>query len=256
VRSHRHEVSCVFAAENTNKTANRFAAAIVSLGAAASITFGSVNAVSAAELEILQTPPPESGRGYIVDDGGLLSRAASGAINTKLAALEKETGFHVNVITIRKLVFEQDPFAFGDKVLETWYPTIEVGSNKGNLLLVKSSKEGAIVGGPAFLKGVGDDILDSILSKNIPYNLEDEKFGEALTSSVDRIAAALEGKEDPGPPNKFIKDKSKTYKTKEETNEKREVFSNVVIGLLVISFVVPMVQYFGYVAGDPDFDDN
>ena len=60
----------------------------------------------------------------------------------------------------------------------------------------------------------------------------------------------------PGPPNKFIKDKSKTYKTKEETNEKREVFSNVVIGLLVISFVVPMVQYFGYVAGDPDFDDN
>ena len=114
----------------------------------------------------------------------------------------------------------------------------------------------SIVGGPAFLKGVGDDILDSILSKNIPYNLEDEKFGEALTSSVDRIAAALEGKEDPGPPNKFIKDKSKTYKTKEETNEKREVFSNVVIGLLVISFVVPMVQYFGYVAGDPDFDDN
>ena len=162
----------------------------------------------------------------------------------------------MNVITIRKLVFEQDPFAFGDKVLETWYPTVEVGNNKGNLLLVKNSKEGAVVGGPAFLKGVGDDILDSILSKNIPYNLEDEKFGEALTSSVDRIVAALEGKEDPGPPNKFIKDKSKTYKTKEETNEKREVFSNVVIGLLVISFVVPMIQYFGYVAGDPDFDDN
>jgi hypothetical protein len=41
-----------------------------------------------------------------------------------------------------------------------------------------------------------------------------------------------------------------------ETNEKREVFSNVVIGLLVISFVVPMVQYFGYVAGDPDFGDD
>ena len=235
---------------------HRFASAIVSLGVAASIMSGSAFSASAAELEILQTPPPESGKGYIVDDGGLLSRAASGTINSKLAALEKETGFHLNVITIRKLVFEQDPFAFGDKVLETWYPTLEVGNDKGNLLLVKNSKEGAIVGGPAFLKGVGDDILDSILSKNIPYNLEDEKFGEALTSSVDRIVAALEGKEDPGPPTKFIKDKSKTYKTKEETNEKREVFSNVVIGLLVISFVVPMVQYFGYVAGDPDFDDN
>jgi|TARA_B100001142_G_C14225469_1_gene613294 hypothetical protein len=41
-----------------------------------------------------------------------------------------------------------------------------------------------------------------------------------------------------------------------KTNEKREIFSNVVIGLLVISFVVPMVQYFGYVAGDPDFGDD
>ena len=53
---------------------------------------------------------------------------------------------------MRKLVFEQDPFAFGDKVLETWYPTLEEGNNKGNLLLVKNTKEGAIVGGPAFLR--------------------------------------------------------------------------------------------------------
>jgi hypothetical protein len=55
---------------------------------------------------------------------------------------------------------------------------------------------------------------------------------------------------------KYEKSREKTYKTKEETNEKREIFSNVVIGLLVISFVVPMVQYFGYVAGDPDWDGD
>lgn len=73
---------------------------------------------------------------------------------------------------------------------------------------------------------------------------------------MNRIAAVLEGKDDPGPPTKFVASKEKTYKTKEETNEKREVFSNVVIGLLVISFVVPMIQYFGYVAGDPDFGDD
>ena len=135
-----------------------------------------------------------------MDDSGLLSRAASGTINARLKELEDTTGYHVNVITVRKLVFEQDPFAFGDKVLETWYPTLEEGNNKGNLLLVKNTKEGAIVGGPAFLKGVGNDVLDSILSKNIPINLEDEKYGEALTSSVDRIVAALEGKADPGLP--------------------------------------------------------
>lgn len=229
---------------------------MVGLGAASALTFCAPNVATAAELEILSTPAPQSGVGYIVDDAGLLSRAASGSLNKSLKALEDKTGYHVNVITVKKLVFEQDPFAFGDKVLEKWYPTLEEGNLKGNLLLVKNTKEGAIVGGPAFLQGVGNDVLDSILSKNIPYNVEDEKYGEALTSSVARIAAMLEGAADPGPPNKFEKSKEKTYKTKAETSDKREVFSNVVIGLLIISFVVPMVQYFGYVAGDPDFDGD
>ena len=157
--------------------------------------------------------------------------------------------------TPKELVFEQDPFAFGDKVLEKWYPTLEEGNDKGNLLLVQTTKEGAIVGGPKFLKAVGDDVLDSVLSKNIPINLEQDKFNEALTSSVERIAAVLEGKADPGPPKTFEGKKGANYRTKEETTNKREVFSNVVIGLLVISFVVPMLQYFGYVAGDPTSRD-
>ena len=38
----------------------------------------------AAELEILGTPAPQSGVGYIVDDGALLSRAASGSLNKSL----------------------------------------------------------------------------------------------------------------------------------------------------------------------------
>lgn len=257
-KSAKTVVSCSAARSDdaTPGPVKRLASAVVGLGAAASLALGAPDVATAAELEILQTPAPASGKGYIVDDSGLLSRAASGSINSRLKELEDTTGYHVNVITVRKLVFEQDPFAFGDKVLETWYPTLEDGNNKGNLLLVKNTKEGAIVGGPAFLKGVGNDVLDSILSKNIPINLDDEKYGEALTSSVDRIVAALEGKADPGPPVKYEKSREKTYKTKEETNEKREIFSNVVIGLLVISFVVPMVQYFGYVAGDPDWDGD
>jgi uncharacterized membrane protein YgcG len=212
-----------------------------------------VDSANASEIEILQTPAPTSV--YIVDDAGIMSRASAGSINKTLKELEDQTGYHLNVITVRKLVFEQDPYAFGDKVLETWYPTLEEGNNKGNFLLVKTAKEAAVVGGPKFLKAVGDDVLESVLSKNVPINLEYEKFNEALTSSVDRIAAVLEGKPDPGPPAKFEKDNSRTFKTKEETGAKREVFSNVVVGLLVISFVVPMLQYFGYVTGDPDFDD-
>ena len=161
----------------------------------------------------------------------------------------------MNVITVRKFVFETDPFAFGDKVLETWYPTVEEGNDKGNLLLVKSTKDGALVGGPKFLKQVGDPLIDSVLTSNYGINLEQEKYNEALTSSVKRIAAVLEGKDDPGHPAKFEAQKGSNFKTKSETSEKRDVFANVVIGLLVISFVVPMLQYAGYVVGDQDFDE-
>jgi len=228
--------------------------AVCGAALAVSLAFGGVveDAV-AGEIEILGTPAPTEG--YIVDDAGLMSRSTATAVNKTLKELEDATGFHMNVITVRKLVFETDPFAFGDKVLETWYPTVEEGNDKGNLLLVKSTKDGALVGGPKFLKSVGDDLIDSVLTSNYGVNLEQEKYNEALLSSVKRVTAVLEGKEDPGPPEKYEAAKGSNFKTRKETNEKRDVFANVVIGLLVISFVVPMLQYAGYVVGDPDFDE-
>lgn len=136
---------------------------MVGLAAASALTFGAPSMATAAELEILGTPAPATGVGYIVDDGQLLSRAASGSLNKSLKDLEEKTGYHVNVITVKKLVFEQDPFAFGDKVLETWYPTLEEGNNKGNLLLVKNTKEGAIVGREG--DGVDATLANIFLSK-------------------------------------------------------------------------------------------
>lgn len=60
----------------------RLGAAVVGLGAAASLAMGAPAVAS--ELEILQTPAPASFKGYIVDDGQLLSRAASGSLNNSL----------------------------------------------------------------------------------------------------------------------------------------------------------------------------
>lgn len=53
-------------------------------------------------------------------------------------------------------------------MLEKWYPTVEEGSNKGIVVLVTSQKEGAITGGPEFVKAVGDTVLDSSVSENLP----------------------------------------------------------------------------------------
>lgn len=61
-----------------------------------------------------------------------------------------------------------DAFEYADQVLEKWYPTLEEGSNKGIVVLVTSQKEGAITGGPEFIKAVGDSILDATVSENLP----------------------------------------------------------------------------------------
>lgn len=66
--------------------------------------------------------------------------------------MQTETGYRLEAVTVRKLEFENDAFAFGDKVIEKWYPTVEQGSKKGILLVVTSSKDGALTGGPGFLK--------------------------------------------------------------------------------------------------------
>lgn len=205
-----------------------------------------VTPAMANEIDILFEPVPE--RGYIIDDARVLNRTTAGDVNKVLAELEKRTGYRVNVVTVRKLEFTTDAFEFADKVLEKWYPTAEIGDKKSVLLLVTTSKEGALTGGPSFSDAIGDDLIESVSTENIPILGVEEKYNEAIFSSVKRIIAKLDGQTDPGPPAKADSKRVSNYKKKEETENKRGQFSTVVIGLLVISFVVPMVQYYSYVA--------
>ena len=54
------------------------------------------------------------------------------------------------------------------------------------------------------------------------------------------------GEKDPGPPIRNEAKSGRTYKTKEETAKTKNVTGTIVLVLLIISFVVPMIQYFGY----------
>lgn len=69
-----------------------------------------------------------------------------------MGSVQFETGYRLEVATVRKLETENDAFAFGDKLIEKWYKNVEAGNKKGILLVVTSAKEGALTGGPAFLK--------------------------------------------------------------------------------------------------------
>jgi len=198
----------------------------------------------ASELDILAQQPGATR--FIFDDAKILSRATIAELQKKLGDLQSNTGYHVDIVTLRKLVFVQDPFEFADKVIEKWYPTVEEGDKHGVLLLVQTEKEGAVVGGPSFMKTLSDPVIDGIISENIPVFGNEEKYNEAVSSSVKRIEAALKGEADIPGPQFNSKKRERTYKTKAEASEKKDLSTIVVSLLLFISFVVPMVQFFAY----------
>jgi hypothetical protein len=58
---------------------------------------------------------------------------------------QKTTGYKLDVVTVRKLVFEPDVFAFADQVIENWFPTAELGDKMGVLLVNTSGKVSASI---------------------------------------------------------------------------------------------------------------
>ncbi|KAM0947742.1 putative Acid phosphatase [Dioscorea sansibarensis] len=222
---------------------------LAALALSMAVNFSPVSIVapaSASEFDVLNERPPADS--YLVDDANVLSRVTKSDLKGLLSDLESRKNLHINFITVRKLTSKADAFEYADQVLEKWYPTVEEGNNKGIVVLVTSQKEGAITGGPAFIQAVGETVLDSTVSENLPVLATEEKYNEAVYSTAKRLVAAIDGLPDPGGP-KFNENKRESnFKTRQETDEKRGQFTLVVGGLLVIAFVVPMAQYYAYVS--------
>ncbi|KAL0377814.1 UNVERIFIED_CONTAM: hypothetical protein Sradi_3086900 [Sesamum radiatum] len=152
----------------------------------------------ASEFDVLNEGPPKES--YVVDDAGVLSRVTKSDLKRLLSDLESRKGYHINVVTVRKLTSKADAFEYADQVLERWYPTVEEGNKKGIVVLITSQKEGAVTGGPEFIQAVGDSVLDGTVSENLPVLATEEKYNEAVFSSAKCLVAAIDGLPDPGGP--------------------------------------------------------
>ena len=105
--------------------------------AAALIAATPLSAV-ANEFDLLADGTPNT---YIVDDASVLNKTTRSSVGDALKDLEAKTGYRVEVATVRKLEFESDAFAFGDKLVAKWFPGDD---SKGILLMVTSAKDGAL----------------------------------------------------------------------------------------------------------------
>jgi len=191
--------------------------------------------------EFVATQKPQA----IVDDGNFLSKVTEDRVTKQMKSLKADTGIAFSVVTVEQ---SEDVSADADAIFGAWYPS--GGENAGVMVFAKRTKEVSFAGGQGFADKVGSSgVLDSITYDNIPQLTERDKFNEAVTSSADRIEAVVRGKADPGPPIRAVKERpASNYKSKEEFAENKTNYTNIVVGLLVVSFVVPMIQYFAYVS--------
>merc|ERR1711998_819931 len=224
-------------------------AQIISKIAFSTMMIGMTNVgnVDASEFDILAENEPKTT--FLIDDAAVLSRTTRDEIDSKLSDLETNSGFKLVLVTTRKLEFDPDAFTFSEKIFGKWHKS-DGGDKNGLLLLVTAGKDGALVGRNSFLGALGDELIDSIIGDNIPYYTEEEKYNEAATSSVNRIVNVLKGKNDPGAPQRNSGSRTRTYKTREETERVKPVTGTIVLTLLAIAFVVPMLQFYGYVSKD------
>merc|ERR1711904_138341 len=164
--------------------------------------------VDASEFNILAENEPKTT--FLIDDAAVLSRTTRDEIDNKLSDLETSAGYKLVLVTTRKLEFNPDAFTFSDKIFGKWHKS-DGGDKSGLLLLVTAGKDGAIVGGNSFLTALGDELIDSVIGDNIPYYTGEEKYNEAALSSVNRMVMVLNGKNDPGAPQRILGTKTRTY---------------------------------------------
>lgn len=149
-------------------------------------------AAPAAALEV----PYLSGR--VNDHAGLLSPAASQAIEAKLKDFEARTGHQVAVLTLDSL--EREPLEdFSLKVSRTW-ALGRKGQNDGVLFLIsKSDRKLRIEVGHGLEGSLPDALAGRIIQNEVVPRFRAGDFEGGVRAGVDAIVAAAEGTYSPPP---------------------------------------------------------
>jgi len=178
--------------------------------------------VMASEVDVLSEPTPVTKAA--IDDTEKLWGSTFKTITEDAKAIKSKTGDTLRVVVLRRLEFENDPEVFADKLLDLWYGgDID---DKGILLVLTGMEDGALVGGEKFMSRFDPDLTESIVADTIPYWSRQDKPNRAVLASLERIMAAIDGKEDPGPPEGLKKTtlpKGATARTPEQVEKTRRV---------------------------------
>jgi uncharacterized protein len=185
--------------------------------------------------------PSEPPAGHVLDSADLLSRAAAGDVDKRLAALEADH-IEARLVTLRRLDYGVSLEALGQQLVERWEAS-EPDRSQLLLLIESQNNSAAVVASSDLLEQLPKTLLSSTALSTMGLPLrEGARYRQASLDALDRLEVVLQGGEDPGPPQLQERLPVETnIPTKEETASSK-AFTWVVV-LLVVGTLVPMITW-------------
>jgi len=182
-----------------------------------------------------------SPQGRVLDQAGVLSRAASADVTRQLEALAAEQ-VDAHLITLKQLDYGLSLSQLGQDLLDLWQPSAE---GKGQLLFLIDAQTNAavVVTSPSLSGQLSSNLLRSTARTTMTAPIrEGARFRQASLDGIERITTVLQGGEDPGEPVVAQVISPASNVPSQEQTESSNAFTWVVV-LLVVGTVVPMATW-------------
>lgn len=180
----------------------------------------------------------------VIDEGNVLSAVTEGSVGRSLQDLSEATGINVHIVTLHRLDYGETPQSFVDDLFNQWFPDPESQANQVIIALDTVTNGTAIHYGEAVAERLNPDTAESIVQETMRVPLREGNYNQSVLDTVNRLTKVLKGEPDPGPPVVRETIVEKTYKSKEETDDRSATI--IVVALLIAATVIPMVTYFMY----------
>ena len=186
----------------------------------------------------LPTAPPAE---RVVDEAGVLSRAAIGELTAQLDSFEPDH-IDAHLITVKRLDYGLSLPDLAQDVLTSWLGS---GAENNQLLFLLDSQtnSAAVAVSPGLEAELNTELLKSTARTTMAQPLRDgARYRQASIDAMTRLQTVLQGGEDPGEPE--IAEPvtlASNVPTQEETSESN-AFTWIVV-LLVVGTVVPMLTW-------------
>ena len=178
----------------------------------------------------------------VLDDAEVLSRASRSELERQLKDFGSDR-VDARLITLRRLDYGISLDDLGRDLISRWSNGGQSGSPLLLLLIETQNKRAAVLADEALQPQLPETLLSSTGRTTMAIPLrEGDRYRQASVDGLTRLSVVLNGGEDPGPPEEFVRTTLPTNIPTQEETESSNATTWIVV-LLVLGTIIPMATW-------------